>query len=161
MTDPEDLARLTQLRAALQPTRWVLLRRAALRPRFRAEQALHIARAEAGFQGSETTARFHATWLQKKGYLSVTEDNGRLAYCITVPGRHLYDQVVAAMSGEPEPIRSGTESHVVAIVASMSPREYEVLADARGDLDLSADLRQGLESVLTARARVRVEPIPL
>jgi hypothetical protein len=155
-----DLASVKQLQAALEPTRWVLLRRAATSPLFRAEEALPIARGEASFTGSETTARYHATWLGKRGYLAPTQDGGRLAYRITDPGRHLYNHVVAATSSKPEAIRPGTESRVLAIVASVAPEEYDVLTDETGDLDLSADLRRGLESVLVARARIRVEPSP-
>jgi hypothetical protein len=153
------LAKLEELHRTLEPTRWVLLRRAANRPLFRAEEALPIARAEANFKGSETTARFHATWLKKRGYLSTTRDAGRLAYRITTPGRHIYDHVAAILGEEPSrPIWPGTESRILAVIASVTSNEYDVLTGEIAEFDLTTDLRQGLESVLAARGRIRVEP---
>ena len=156
-TESPDLEDLKTLRLALEPTRWVLLRRAARLPIFRAEEALGIARAEADFAGSEQTARFHASWLAKRGYLETIEDQGRVAYRITTPGRQLYDHVVAVIHGDAESVRPRTESRLLAIVASLAPDAYDVFSDDTGELDIAADLRSRLESVLVARARLRVE----
>jgi len=155
--DNPELARVKELHEVLQPTRWVLLRRAATRPLVHAAEALKLAQEEAGFSGSESTARFHATWLQKRGYFETLEHNGLVAYRITSRGRQVYDHVVAIAGGAAEPIRPRTESHLVALVASVVPSEYDLLT-GDGGLDLSVDLTRGLESVLTARARIHVQP---
>jgi hypothetical protein len=155
---PVDFAHLKKLHLALEPTRWMLLRAAATRPVLRAEDAYAIGAKRPQFKGSERTARYHATWLEKNGFLDKIDDEGLLAYQLNGKGRHLYDCVTRLLAEGPDASQPGTDSHLVAVVAAVNANEYEALTgDAAASYDVAAALRDQLGTLLTRRATIHVE----
>lgn len=156
--EPADFDRLRQLALTMEPTRWLLLRRAASRPIFRAEDARDIAEEGPRFKGSARTARYHATWLKNAGLLRETTDEGRLAYHLSDAGWRFYRLASALLADESQPVQSRTEPQVLAVLATLNPDEYEgFLCPGTEKLDVAASLRHRLETVAAKRVTLRVE----
>lgn len=154
-----DFNRLEQLEGALQPTRWLMLRRAANRPLFRADEALEIARENPKFKGADRAARYHATWLKEAGLLNETQDEGRLAYRLSDDGQSLYGAVLSRLEERSEAVQPRAEPRLVAVLATATAGDFEALLAEEGEaFDLAASLRTRLETVVSKRARISVQP---